>query len=77
MNKGLLILIIVVSILVIRFFGSTVFLWLLPVALLGVAVAFFYPIFVDEGRVPEFSELLKRIWKKFKKFESKFFKWLD
>jgi len=77
MNKGVLILIIIASVLIIRFLGVTVFYWCIPFAILGVLIAFFYPIFRDEGWIPPISKLTKKIWKKYQKLESKFFKWLD
>jgi len=77
MNKAVLILIIIASVLIIRFFGSTVFFWCIPIAVFGVIFAFFYPILRDEGKVPDLSKLPKKIWKKYLKLELKFFKWLD
>ncbi|MFA6523959.1 MAG: hypothetical protein WC264_01100 [Candidatus Paceibacterota bacterium] len=74
---AILIIVIISSVLIIRFLGSTVFFWCIPIAILGVLIAFFYPIFRDEGWVPDASKLPKKIWKRYLKWESKFFKWLD
>lgn len=74
---AILIISIIASVLIIRFLGSTVFFWCIPLVILIVLICFFYPIFRDEGWVPDLSKTPKKIWKKYQKLESKFFKWLD
>jgi len=77
MNKVVIVFVIIASVLIIRFFGSTVFFWCIPLAFLGLIFAFFYPILRDEGRIQPISKLPKKIWKNYTKLEAKFFKWLD
>jgi len=77
MAHGLIILIIIASIVVIHFLGFTIFGWCAFATILIVIGAFFYDIFKSEGRFKTFKEWRKKMWKKYLKFERKFFNWLD
>jgi len=77
MAKGLIIFIIIVTVLILHFFGLYILLWCAFATILIVIGAFFYIIFKSEGMFKKFKEWRKRTWKKYLKIETKFFDWLD
>jgi hypothetical protein len=77
MHHGTLIFAIIVSILIIRFLGFTIFLWCIPLTIVIILICFFYPIFRDEGKIPDLEKLPSKMWKEYKKVEPKIFKKID
>jgi len=77
MEKGTLIFIIALAIVIIYLFGFTVFLWCALAGLFGLVFAFFFMIYRDKGKLKKLSELQKISLKGYKKLEYKFFKWID
>jgi hypothetical protein len=74
---GPVILVAIVAVLIMYFFGFTVFLWCaLAGGIIGIG-SFFYVIFRTAGGVKSFLRTMKWIWKGYLRYEAKFFKWLD
>ena len=77
MSKGTLIFGIIIALIVIHFFGFTVFLWSIPIVAALVVIFLFYKIFLSEGWVPDISDVFKKAWKRYLKWERKLFNWID
>ena len=77
MSIGTLIFVLVIAILVIYFLGFTIFLWCIPLTIVIIIIAFLYPVFRDEKKIPNMDNLHKDIWRKYLKWEAKLFRWID
>ncbi|MFA6324670.1 MAG: hypothetical protein WCX46_00335 [Candidatus Paceibacterota bacterium] len=77
MEKGTVIFILVIAFLVYYFLGLKIFLYCIPLAIVIFLICFFYPIFRDEGWVGDYEKWFSKIWKRYLKWEVKFFKWID
>jgi len=77
MDIRTVILILIVGVLVIYYLGFSVFWWLALAGVLIALGALIYTILRGSGKLIIFRRWMKRVGMKLKKFESKFFKWLD
>ena len=77
MQAGTIIFGLVIAFIVYKLLGFTILLWCIPLTIIIILVAFFYPIFRDEKKIPNLDNLHKDIWKRYLRWEAKFFRWID
>ena len=75
--NGTLIFGIILAIIVYHFFGFPGLVWCAIAAVAIMIIAFFYMIFVSEGWIPDFYIVFKKLWRRYLKWEAKFFHWVD
>ena len=77
MSSGTLILGEVIAIFVYYLFGLQILLWCVGATIIIILIAFFYPIFRDDGKIQPISKTTKNLWKRYLAWEVKYFNWID
>jgi len=77
MHGGSIILILVVAIVVWIYSDITVVIGLAILGLIIALICFIYVLLRSEGHIKKLTNFFRKIGKKYKKFETKLFKWWD
>jgi len=59
------------------FLGFKAFLWCALAGIIIAIVSFLYIFLRSIGKLEKIKMFFKKLWKKYEKYETKFFRWLD